>query len=454
MKAAFLSIYLLFTFTLPAFQQNNWTLEQCITYALQNNLQVKIQENNIRYYQNSYTQSILNVLPNLNANGGFSSSSGRALDQTTYQYTTNKTINSANGSISSSLTLFDGFNKLNTIQQNHYKVLSGVQELEKFKNDMALNLALAYLQLLLNNELRDVSTSQLEMTKLQLTHSQQLFDAGSIPQSKFLEVKAQVANDELNLVNAQNQVDISLLNLKQMLDLDTVKNFNIVKPDFTNFPITDIALTVDDIYQQAVNNLPQIKQAEYTLKSSEKGLNVARSGRSPSLSLSYSYGSAYSDSRQKVVSLDGNGIPIYGKYPFKDQFSDNVSSTISLGASIPIFNGWMTNTNISNAKIGVSTSAYQLELAKKQLYKDIAQAQTDAVAAFKRFNASDNAVKSSEESFRSITQKFELGLVNFVDYSTAKNQLSTATSNLLQSKYNYIFKTKVLEFYKNGQVKL
>ncbi len=454
MKAAILSLCLLFSINIPAFQQTPWTLEQCITHALQNNLQLKIQEVNQEYYKNTYRQSLISVLPNLNANGNYSVSSGRALDQTTYQFTENETVKSFNGSLNSSVTLFNGFQKLNTIMENRYKVLSGTEELQKFKNDIALNLALAYLQLLLDRELADAAKNQLEITKLQFDRSKQLMDAGSIPQSKFLEVQAQVANDELNLVNYQNMVDIAFLNLKQMLDLDTVKTFDILKPDFTNFPIADITSSVDEIFQQAVMNLPQIRKAEYDLKGARKSLHVAYGGISPSLSLSYSYGTAYSDSRMKVVGFDNNNMPIYGNYPFKDQINDNISGTVSLGARVPIFNGWMVNTNISNAKLGVKSSEYQLEIARKQLYKDIQQAQTDAIAAFKKYNASDNAVRSSEESFRAISQKFDLGLVNFVDYSASKNQLAVAQSNLLQAKYSYIFKSKVLEFYKNGQVKL
>jgi outer membrane protein len=454
MKLLFLSILLLFAISFPAFNQNTWTLEQCISYALQNNLQIKVQEINIKYYENSYRQSLLGVLPSLNASAYYSMNSGRALDQTTYQYS-NQTLKSANGSLSSSVTLFNGLQKINTILQNRYNVLSGIEEVNKFKNDIALNLALAYLQLLLNRELADNSKNQLEISKLQLTRSKQLMDAGSIAQGKFLEVQAQAANDELTLVNSQNQVDISLLNLKQMLDMDTVKNFDIIKPDFSNFPITDIATSIDDIYKQAETNLPQIKQAEYSLKSSEKGLDIARGGRSFSLSLSYSYGSQFTNPSTHQIGTDPDTkLPIYANYSNTDQLKDYVSSTVSLGLQVPLFNGWSTNTSISNAKLGVLNSQYQLEITKKQLYKDIQQAQTDAIAAFKKFNASDNAVKSNEESFRSIQQKFDLGLVNFVDYSTSKTQLTEAQSNLLQAKYNYIFKTKVLEFYKNGQIKL
>lgn len=455
MKAAILSFCLLLTTIPPSFGQNAWTLEQCINHAMENNLQLKVQEINTAYYKNTYRQSILDVLPDLNASGYYSISNGRALDQTTYQFTMDETVKSLNGSLNSSFTLFQGLQKVNTIMQNRYRLLSGIEEVEKFRNDIALNLALAYLQLLLDRELADVGRKQLDISRLQLERSQRLMDAGSIPQSKFLEVQAQVANDELTLVNYQNQVDISLLNLKQMLDLDTMKNFDIVKPDFTNFPIADITTSVDELYQNAESNLPQIRQAEYYLKSSEKGLDVARGGRWPGVSLSYSYGSAYSDSRSKIVGIDPDTkTPIYANYPFREQIDDNVSGTVSLGARIPIFNGWMVNTNIGNAKLDVLNSKYQLEIARKNLYKQIQQAQTDAIAAFKRFNASDNAVRSSEESFRSIEQKFELGIVNFVDYSLARTQLATATSNLLQAKYNYIFKSKVLEFYRSGLVKL
>lgn len=454
MKSAILSIILLFSITFNVYQQNAWTLEQCINHALQNNLQIKIQEINIQYYKNTYRQSILNVLPNLNANANYSISSGRALDETTYQFT-NQEIKSFNTGISSSVTLFNGLQKVNTIIQNKYKVLAGIEEVEKFKNDISLNLALAYLQLLLNRELAENSFNQLEVTKLQLTRTKQLMDAGSVPQSKFLEIQAQVANEELNMVNAQNQVDISLLNLKQMLDLDTVKNFEIVKPDLTNFPISDIVSSIDDIYKQAESNLPQIRQAEYSLKSSKKGLDVARGGRSFSLSLSYSYGTAFTNPRSHEVGRDPvTNAPIYGTYANADQLKDNKSSTISFGLAVPIFNGWSANTRISNAKLDVRNSEYQLEVSRKQLYKEIQQAQTDALAAFKRYNASENAARSSEESFRSISQKFELGIVNFVDYSTSKNQLAEAQSTMLQAKFSYIFKTKVLEFYKNGQIKL
>jgi outer membrane protein len=454
MKSAILSIILLFSVTFNAFQQNAWTLEQCINHALQNNLQIKIQEINIQYYKNTYRQSILNVLPNLNGNGNYSINSGRALDETTYQFT-NQKIKTFNGGISSSVTLFNGLQKVNTIIQNKYKVLSGIEEVEKFKNDISLNLALAYLQLILNRELAENSSNQLTVSKLQLTRTKQLMDAGSIPQSKYLEVQAQVANEELDSVNAQNQVDIALLNLKQMLDLDTVKNFDIIKPDFTNYPIADIVSSIDDIYKQAESNLPQIKQAEYSLKSSKKGLDIARGGRSFNLSLSYSYGTAFTDPRMHEIGRDPvTDMPIYGNYSNSDQLKDNKSSTISLRLAVPIFNGWMTNTSISNAKLDVMNSEYQLEVSKKQLYKDIQQAQTDALAAFKRYNASENAARSSEESFRSISQKFELGIVNFVDYSTSKSQLAEAQSTMLQAKYSYIFKTKVLEFYKNGQIKL
>jgi outer membrane protein len=239
--------------------------------------------------------------------------------------------------------------------------------------------------------------------------------------------------------------------------------------------IDAITSYADDIYKDAERNLPQVRLAEYQLKGMEKGLAVARGGRSPKVSLNASYGSGYSDARSRYgndtarilttpigfLASDPSQLVVYKhptqytmSYPFSNQMRDNASTAISFSVSIPIFNGWMINTNISNAKINVLNSKYQLDYTKKQLYKDIQQALTDAIAAYRQYIASDKAVASMQESFRNIQQKYDVGMVNFVDYSTSKNQLTLAQSQMLQAKYSYIFKTKVLEFYKGGQVKM
>ena len=455
--------------------QQVWTLEQCISHAYENNIQIKMKELTVDYNQNNYRQSILGALPNIYGNATYGMSFGRTLDQTTYQFTNNQTIKSSNFSLGASIVLFNGLQRNNTILQNQYNVLASREDVAKFKNDMGLNIALGYLQILLNSELVNTSSEQLAITNLSLERTKQLVDAGSLPQGRLFEVQAQSSSEELTLVTRQNQLDISTLSLKQMLELDTVKNFIIVVPDFSNLSIEAVTSYADDIYKEAERNLPQVRMAEYQLKGMEKGLAVARGGRSPKVSLNASYGSGYSDARSRYgndtarilttpigfLASDPSQLVVYNhptqypiSYPFSNQIHDNASTAVSLSVSIPIFNGWMINTNIKNAKINVLNYKYQLDYTKKQLYKDIQQALTDAIAAYRQYIASDKAVASMQESFRNIQQKYDVGMVNFVDYSTSKNQLTLAQSQMLQAKYSYIFKTKVLEFYRGGQVKM
>jgi outer membrane protein len=214
---------------------------------------------------------------------------------------------------------------------------------------------------------------------------------------------------------------------------------------------------VGEIYETAVGNRPEVKSSEYLLASSEYDLKIARGARSPRLSLSNSFSTGYSDVRRKILGYDVvNGLPspVYGKYSFADQVNDNINYGIGFSLNIPILNGWQVNKNISNAVLGVENSRYTLDAAKKQLYKNIQQAYADAAAALKKYNASVKAVASTQESFRYTEQKFNVGMVTPVDYNAAKTQLLNAQSDMSQAKYEFIFKTKVLDFYRGKPLNL
>jgi outer membrane protein len=221
--------------------------------------------------------------------------------------------------------------------------------------------------------------------------------------------------------------------------------------------------------------MPEIRSAELSKESSEKDLQIAKGARSPSLYLSANYNSGYSDIREQVVSLSDpvqvpigitqntlepvitlnpQQIPTYGKYPFFEQIRDNTSAGVGLGLSVPIFNGWQVNTSISNARIALEQSNLELQSRKLALYASIQQAYADAVAALKKFNASQQALVSMEESFKYTEKKFEVGLVNTVDYNISKNQLTATQSDLLQAKYDFIFRIKILNFYKGEPITL
>ncbi len=455
-------------------QQKKWSLEECISYAIKNNIQVKQQELNAEFNQNTLFQSWINALPTLNGAASHSYSFGRALDESTYRFTKDTTIQSNNFYLSSSITLFNGLQTQNTIKQNKYNLLVAQKDVEKIKNDISLSISLAYLQILLNMELLEVSKSQLDITKQQIKRTSQLVEAGSLARGSLLEIQAQAASEELSIVNAENYLNISYLNLTQLLELETVSDFTILVPELP-VPGEDFLIEqVNLIYKDAENVLPQIKSAEYSLRSSEIGLDIARGSRSPRISLQGSYSTRYSNIRQRLSISDdeftfpigvveATGQPVVsfpqritqmGDYPFGDQFKDNLAYGLTLNLSIPIFNGWQTNTAISNSKLSVLNSRYQLQYTKNLLYKEIQQAYADAVAALKKYRATEHAVSSMEESFRYTEQKFNVGLVNSVEYNTSKNQLTRTQSDLLQAKYEFIFKTKVLEFYRGNPLTL
>jgi len=452
------------------FAQKKWTLTDCINYALEHNIQIKQQKLNTEINQNALKRSKLDALPSLNAGATHNFSFGRALDETTYEFTENQEVQSSNFSVSSSVTLFQGFQRWNRIKKNKFVLLSSLNELEQIKNDISLNVASAYLQILFNEELVEVSENQLEITQQEIERTKKLVEAGSLPQGALLEIKSQAANEELNLVESQNQLESSYLNLIQLLELDSIQDFSVLKPDFEEIN-KRLLYPIDSIYTRAKEALPRIKSARYNLKSQKEALDIAKGQLSPTLSMSVSYGSRYSNIRDRVSSFDttmmvygytqsGENvyvpqmIPNYEKYPFFSQIQDNASTNIGFSLSIPIFNGMQANYSVNNAKVNMLNARYSLEYKKNQLYKDIQKALSDARSAWKKYQASIKTVQSMQESFKYTKQKFKVGLVNSIEFNTAKNQLIKAESDLLQSKYEYIFKTKILEFYQGVPLQL
>lgn len=439
-------ILIAFSISLFVYSQGKWSLEKCIQYAQDNNLQIKIQELNTRLNQNYLLQSKANILPSLNAGASQSLTYGRSID-----FLTNLPVDDNNQAFSyqvtSQMNLFNGFQTINTIKQNSLIYKASEKDLEKIRNDISLNIAAAYLQILFAIEQLSITQNQFEISKLQVDRTTALVNAGSLPMGNLLEIQAQLALEELRMVNAKNQMSLAYLTLTQLLDLSSSKNFEIEIPDFSEFSFENLAYSVDEIFKTAIEIQPQIKSSEYSLKSAMKGLSIARGKRSPRLSLSGSYSSTY-----RRLIRDGE---VYGNPdPFWDQLDNNQSSYISLGISIPLFNALQTTTGIKNAKINVQNYDYQLQMKINQLYKEIQQAYADAVSSYENYQASVKAVTYSAESFRYTEQRFNVGLVTSVDYNTSKNQLTKVQSDLLRAKYEYIFNINVLEFYLGNQISL
>jgi outer membrane protein len=417
-------------------QKQAWSLEECIQYAIDHNIQIKQQTIQTKVQKNALDQAKLNLLPTITGQASHDYSFGRALDQNTYTFY-NQTVLQDYFYLGGRTDLFNGLQNLNSIQKNKYELLAGEQDLQRIRDNVALSVGLAYLQILLNKELVTANENQVNITLQQIEKTKKLVDAGSVARGNLLQIEAQAAQEELSLITMKNQLETSYLNLTQLLELESPAGFEIVVPDINVEQNSVVTGNIDEIYNLAAQSRPEIKSSELKLTASEYALKIAKGARSPSISLSHTFGTRYSYIKD---------IP--GFQSFGDQLKNNKNYGLGVSMSIPVLNGWQVNKNISNSKLSVENSQYTLEGSKKTLYKDIQQAYTDAVAALKKYNASAKAVSSSEESFRYTEQKFNVGMITPVDYNASKTQLLNAQSDMSQAKYEFIFKTKVLDFYK------
>ena len=416
-------------------QQKPWSLEECIKYAIDNNIQIKQQVIQTEVQENNLDLAKMKLAPTLNGALQHSYNFGRALDQTSYEFY-NQTLQSDYLYVGGETPVFTGMQNINSIKKSRYEVLAAREDLQYIRDDVALNVALAYLQILLNKDLVAANQNQLDITRQQIEKTKRLVDAGSVARGNLLQIEAQAGQEELSLINMENQLATSYLTMIQLLELQSSEGFEIQAPQIRVDSNSLVTGNIDDIFQIALGNRPEIRSPEMKLAASQYDLKVAKGGRIPRLSLNYSFNTAYA----YINNLEN--------LSFKDQFKNNKNSSIGLSLNIPILNGWQVNKNIANSRLSVENYQYSLEGAKKQLYKNIQKAYTDAVAALKKYTASLKAVASSEESFRYTEQKFNVGMVTSVDYNASKTQLLNAQSDMSQAKYEFIFKTKVLDFYK------
>ena len=440
MKNIFL-IILLFSLGFGAQAQEKWDLKKCVDYAKEHNIALQLKKLDAEIQENNTKQAKYNLLPNLNASSGFNRNWGRSENRETGTYTD---INSkyVNVAVRSSMSLFEGFQKRNSIKQANIDLQAYLEDIEKTSNDISLRIASYYLDILFKKELLHVAKDQLKITQLQIERTEVLVEAGTLPKGTLMEQKAQSAQEELTVVTSENDLNLSLLDLAQLLDLSSTEAFDIEMPILPILDSERSFLNPNSVYDIALTSLPEIKAANLRLESTEKDLDLARSGFMPSLLLNAGWSTEY----QK---LDGFSAASFG-----DQFKDRVNKYVGLSLNIPIFNGGIVNRNISNAKINIDRSRLNLDNTKNILRKEIQQAHANALASMKKYFSSETAVSSTEEAFRYTEEKFNLGLVNSVEYNQGKNNLLKAKSNLLQAKYEYIFRTKIIDFYNGVEISL
>jgi outer membrane protein len=452
-------------------QSSVWDLQQCVDYAQKNNISLKQSEISARINKNNATQSKAAILPTINAGAQHTYNFGRTIDRYTNTFA-NSQVLSQNFFISSNVVLWSGFAQYNTIKANQFQYLSSAENYLQQKNDLALNVATTYINVIFSDEILQIAKAQYIITQEQLERTKKLADAGTLAKSAVYDLQAQLANEEVNVTSADNNYQIAMLTLKQLLNLDTLNNFNISRPnvDMMNNELAN--LSVQNIYETALKNQHSIKSANYSLLAAEKNLAAAKGRVSPTLSATGSVGTGTSELDKNIDNINIIGVEqapyvtqsgeaiftpkteiVTSKKSFSDQFSDNVNKSFGFTLSIPLFNGLQTVTGIKNAQLNALSAKYTQDLTEQNLYKTIAQAYANSKAALNKYDATKLSVEASEQSFFYAQQKYNVGAISTFDYNNAKTRLQSAQSNLVQAKYDYVFKLKVLDFYQGKELK-
>ncbi|MBP8903628.1 MAG: TolC family protein [Paludibacteraceae bacterium] len=429
----FLTIILIFC-TLQISAQRVWTLQECVDTALMNNRNIKQQRLNYKSKVISYNQAKSDRLPNLNASIGQNFNFGRSLSvDNTYQ---NSNSQNTSFSVSSGVNLYNGFRMKNAIEARQAELMAAGADVQKIEKDIILNVSAAFLQVLQNKELLRNADNQLQITRENMARRKELIEAGKLAQGEIFEIQAQEAKEELSRVQAENQLQLSLLDLAQVLELDHFQDIDVAVP--VNLLENELALlSADEVYISALASRPEIRSAQYRLESSLKNIEIARAGYLPSLSLGAQWGTGY----YNMSNMPTN--PSFGT-----QFSNNISTGVGLSLSIPIFNRYEVKNQVENAKLNVESSKIDIENTKIELRKTIQQAYYNAIAAKNRWESSQKSVTANEESYRFASQKFEVGRANQYEVNLAKTNLSQSISEQTQAKYEYVFRMKILELMK------
>ena len=423
-----------------------WSLEDCIRYAIEHNIDLKQREQEQENREVALHTSKHSWLPSLNANVGQNFDFGRSPSKTGVIVDQNSANTSA--SINLSMPIFDGFQIPNDIAAKKLDLKAAIETLNKAKEDLAINVASFYLQVLYNKEVKKIAELQVALSREQVSKTEVLVNTGKVPLSQLYDIKAQLANDEVTLTEAQNNVQLALLDLAQSLELERDgEQFDILVPEIGNAveQYMGSILPPDLIYKQAITIKPQIKEQAYLLESQKKMLKVAQAGYYPKLNFGASYSNGY-------YHYSGEGD--YANLPFGDQLKNNARKTIGFSLSIPLFNRFQVRNSVRSARIGIRNRELLMENTKKALYKEIQQAYYNATAAQSKYLASDKSVEANKEAFSYAEERYAAGKSTVFEFNEAKTKYAQSLSEQAQAKYNFIFRAKILDFYNGTSISL
>lgn len=444
--------FLVFVFAIIFFEltaQNETktlSLEECIDYAIANNLVLKNQQLTQSMLENNYNQSKYDLLPDINASSRYSNSFGQTFSYEHSRFI-NEQVKAFNIGIMSQIYLFEGFRKMHTINKRLLETKIGQQRFDILRNQLTISVLNAYLAVLYNYEQIEIINDQLSTTEQQITKTEKLIASGTLTRGDLLAFITQKADEESQLTGYRNQLRTSRLELAQLMN-HPEGEFDIERPDveITARDITD-TVTVDYIYSNAKSFLPEVKLVISQFEVAKEEQKLAQSGYYPTLILSAGISTPYN-------SLAPNPHNSNTDYRLIDQLKDRRQAELGITLSIPIFNKFRTRTSLANAKINVLSAGNEIEKTYQDLYKVIQSTYNDVVSSYHNYEARKKTVEASEESFRFVQQRFNAGAMSAVDYNIEKNKLNQSKSRLLQSKYELIVKLKILDFYRQGTIEL
>jgi len=442
------------------------TLKECVDKAISNNAEAQRGDLQAETSAVTLKQSKANMLPDLFANLGHGLNEGRSIDPFTNSYI-NRSLAFGNYSLSSGILLYNGLQTKNTIKQNQLNYQADKLDAAQTKENITLKVILAYVQILNNEDLLQQSKDQAEVTRKQVERLATLDKAGAIAPAQYYDLKGQLANDELAIINNQNSLDAAKLTLAQLMNVPFNRSLTVESLPVDNFTAT-YATAPATIYDIASKQFPMIKAAEIRRESAAKGFQIARGSYYPIVSLSGSLNTNYSNAANREVFLNstevasgdfvtfnGNKVPVFTqrqnyaseKINYSDQFKNNYNTSLFLNVRVPILNGFRAKNRIALAKIDMKNADLTASTAKTELNQLIEQAYFNLDAANKRMQTLERQVADFSESFRTTEVRFNAGVVTQVDYLIAKNNVDRSRSNLIIAKYDYVFRTKILDYY-------
>jgi outer membrane protein len=424
--------FLILSISLTA-QTKQWTLQECVNHALENNISVKQSELDLELTEADKLEAIGNFLPSLNANASASKNTGLSLNPTNNQLE-NTTFGSASAAINVGLTLFDGLRNVRQLQRSKLSELAAQYRLDKMKDDIALAVANSYLQVLLNKANLAVAKSQNIVTLEQLDRTNNLVDAGVLPRGDLLEIKATDAAEKQRIAVAENTVKISLISLAQLLLIKDYSNFDIADEEYKIIDGGIADKDVSEIIESAKETRSEVKIAQKNVDLAKKDLQISRGAYYPTLSAFFGYNTRYADND-----------PLNRE--FIDQLYLNDGIGYGLQLNVPIFNGFTVRSNVKRNKINLKNTEYQLEQAQLDLESNVYQAYVDANGALKAYEAATVALESQELAYQYAKDRYDVGLTNAFDFSQSKLRYDNAKIEENRTKFEYIFKLKVLELY-------